>query len=65
MRDRAYSGREFEKILLANGYRVIKHQRTSHVTWSNGNNKIIVNMGRPNPFLIKKLIKANNLDVAV
>ena len=61
-RPRAYSNREFERILKCNGYKY-KRSKGDHNIYSNGKDTISVTATRLNKLTALKIIKEHNLNV--
>jgi len=55
--------REAERVLLNNGYRLVRI-KGSHHYYTNGKNNIVINL-RLNRMVWQRLVKENNLEVYV
>lgn len=59
---RDYSRKEFERILINNGYTLIR-QKGDHTIWQkDGKPNIALPKHKPNIMICKRLIKENGLD---
>ncbi len=56
------SKREFQRILINNGYKVIRNHG-DHKIYSNGTRTISINLTNPNQMVMKRLIKDYGLTV--
>ena len=55
--------RQFQKILRANGYDVIRNSG-GHRIWSNGKRTLSINAEKPNAMVMRRLIKEYALVVS-
>ena len=56
---KSYSTREFHRILLDNGFELVR-QRGSHYVFKRGNEEIVTNKD-PNKMMIRRMLKTHNL----
>ncbi len=61
-RPRAYSNREFVKILVKNGYHFLRNGKGDHLVYTNGKNTIVFNT-KINKMIALRLIKEYDLKV--
>jgi hypothetical protein len=64
MKYKVYSRREWERLLIDNGYRFMSHANTSHQIWKNDKkNDTVMFPKSMNPMICRRTIKEHKLKV--